>query len=213
MSDIACAKKTRGRPKQFDRDVALDRALDLFWRHGYEATSLADLVEVTGAKAPTLYAEFGNKEGLFCASVEHYLTKHTEYSHQLLLQEELPIAEIVERYARFFATLFTDADRPSGCFMICTSATLSSNSNAVGDMLREKHQQQEANLKICFDRKVQQGELLGKTDTALLAKYLCTTIQGLSTQAREGATREDLFKLVDLLMVLWPRLSQVGTRL
>ncbi len=60
-----CVKKSRGRPKVFDRDAALDKAMKLFWQHGYEATSLADLVEATGAKAPTLYAEFTNKEGLF----------------------------------------------------------------------------------------------------------------------------------------------------
>lgn len=60
-----CAKKSRGRPKVFDRDAALDKAMTLFWQHGYEATSLSDLVEATGAKAPTLYAEFTNKEGLF----------------------------------------------------------------------------------------------------------------------------------------------------
>ncbi len=59
-----CVKKSRGRPKVFDRDAALDKAMKLFWQHGYEATSLADLVEATGAKAPTLYAEFTNKEGL-----------------------------------------------------------------------------------------------------------------------------------------------------
>lgn len=62
-----CVKKSRGRPKVFDRDAALDKAMKLFWQHGYEATSLADLVEATGAKAPTLYAEFTNKEGLFRA--------------------------------------------------------------------------------------------------------------------------------------------------
>ena len=63
----SCAKKSRGRPKVFDRDAALDKAMTLFWQHGYEATSLSDLVEATGAKAPTLYAEFTNKEGLFRA--------------------------------------------------------------------------------------------------------------------------------------------------
>ena len=62
-----CVKKSRGRPKVFDRDAALDKAMKLFWQHGYEATSLADLVEATGAKAPTLYAEFTNKEGLSTA--------------------------------------------------------------------------------------------------------------------------------------------------
>lgn len=58
-----CVKKSRGRPKVFDRDAALDKAMKLFWQHGYEATSLADLVEATGAKAPTLYAEFTTKRG------------------------------------------------------------------------------------------------------------------------------------------------------
>ena len=66
-----CVKKSRGRPKVFDRDAALDKAMKLFWQHGYEATSLADLVEATGAKAPTPYAEFTNKEGLFRAVLDH----------------------------------------------------------------------------------------------------------------------------------------------
>ena len=68
-----CVKKSRGRPKVFDRDAALDKAMKLFWQHGYEATSLADLVEATGAKAPTLYAEFTNKEGLFRAVLDRYI--------------------------------------------------------------------------------------------------------------------------------------------
>ncbi|MNY76099.1 HTH-type transcriptional repressor ComR [compost metagenome] len=71
---------------------------------------------------------------------------------------------------------------------------------------------QEASLKACFDRKVEQGELLVKTDTALLAKFIICTIEGMSTQAREGASREDLLRLVDALMLVWPRLSQVGNK-
>ncbi|GHK63477.1 hypothetical protein ECZU11_00270 [Escherichia coli] len=70
-----CVKKSRGRPKVFDRDAALDKAMKLFWQHGYEATSLADLVEATGAKAPTLYAEFTNKEGLFRAVLDRYIDR------------------------------------------------------------------------------------------------------------------------------------------
>lgn len=95
INEAVCGKKSRGRPKQFDRDRALESALDLFWRHGYEATSLADLVEVTGAKAPTLYAEFGNKEGMFRAAVERYLQKYTTCTNQLL-EQDVPVAEIVE---------------------------------------------------------------------------------------------------------------------
>ncbi|MFI8415533.1 TetR/AcrR family transcriptional regulator [Serratia sp. NPDC078593] len=211
IKEEACAKKTRGRPKQFDRDRALDCALDVFWRYGYESTSLADLVEATGAKAPTLYAEFGNKEGLFRAAVERYLTKYTTCTNQLL-EQALPIAEVVEAYVRASADVFTDPQTPSGCFMVCASAALSSSSSDVAEMLRRKHQAQEASLKACFDRKVQQGELLVKTDTALLAKYIMCTIEGMSVQAREGADRDELMRLVDTLMLIWPRLSQVGNK-
>ena len=70
-----CVKKSRGRPKVFDRDAALDKAMKLFWQHRYEAPSLADLVEATGAKAPTLYAEFTNKEGLFRAVLDRYIDR------------------------------------------------------------------------------------------------------------------------------------------
>lgn len=113
INEEVCGKKSRGRPKQFDRDRALESALDLFWRHGYEATSLADLVEVTGAKAPTLYAEFGNKEGMFRAAVERYLQKYTTCTNQLL-EQDLPVAEIVEAYVRSSVEVFTDPDTPYG---------------------------------------------------------------------------------------------------
>ncbi|HGM6602863.1 TetR/AcrR family transcriptional regulator [Serratia ureilytica] len=219
INEAVCGKKSRGRPKQFDRDRALESALDLFWRHGYEATSLADLVEVTGAKAPTLYAEFGNKEGMFRAAVERYLQKYTTCTNQLL-EQDVPVAEIVEAYVRSSVQVFTDPDTPSGCFMVCASAALSSASDDVAQMLRKKHHAQEAALKACFDRKVQQGELLAKTDTALLAKtdtallakYVICTIEGMSVQAREGASRDDLLRLLEALMLVWPRLSQIGNK-
>lgn len=211
INEAVCGKKSRGRPKQFDRDRALESALDLFWRHGYEATSLADLVEVTGAKAPTLYAEFGNKEGMFRAAVERYLQKYTTCTNQLL-EQDVPVAEIVEAYVRSSVEVFTDPDTPSGCFMVCASAALSSASDDVAQMLRKKHHAQETALKACFDRKVQQGELLAKTDTALLAKYVICTIEGMSVQAREGASRDDLLRLLEALMLVWPRLSQIGNK-
>ncbi|WP_431223140.1 TetR/AcrR family transcriptional regulator [Serratia sp. L9] len=209
INEEAGAKKSRGRPKQFDRAQALDRALDLFWRHGYESTSMADLVEVTAAKAPTLYAEFGNKEGLFRASVERYLSRYAECYNQLL-QQDLPIAEIVEAYIRTSAQVFTDPGNPSGCFMVCASAALSASSDDLAEMLRRKHHMQETNLQACFDRKVREGELLTDTDTALLAKYIICIIEGMSVQAREGASREDLLRLLDATMRVWPLLSQMG---
>lgn len=204
----ALVRKSRGRPKQFDRGTALSKALNLFWRHGYEATSLADLVEATGAKAPTLYAEFGNKEGLFRAAVEHYLKNFYEKSSCLLSRTDLPVEDTVGRYLRAIVELFTDCDTPSGCFMISASSGMSSSSADIAEMLRARHLSQERTLFEYFEKKKESGDLTAVTDSALLAKYLACTIQGFSVQARDGASSAELNRLIDVVMNLWPELTK-----
>ena len=108
-----CAKKSRGRPKVFDREAALDKAMTLFWQHGYEATSLADLVEATGAKAPTLYAEFTNKEGLFRAVLDRYITRFAAKHEAQLFCEEKSLESALEDYFTAIATCFTSKDNPA----------------------------------------------------------------------------------------------------
>ncbi|WP_426785223.1 TetR/AcrR family transcriptional regulator [Rahnella variigena] len=204
----ALVRKSRGRPKQFDRGTALSKALNLFWRHGYEATSLADLVEATGAKAPTLYAEFGNKEGLFRAAVEHYLKNFYEKSSCLLSRTDLSVEDTVGRYLRAIVELFTDCDTPSGCFMISASSGMSSSSADIAEMLRARHLSQERTLFEYFEKKKESGDLTAVTDCALLAKYLACTIQGFSVQARDGASSAELNRLIDVVMNLWPELTK-----
>ncbi|MDN5680459.1 MAG: TetR/AcrR family transcriptional regulator [Ewingella sp.] len=204
----ALVRKSRGRPKQFDRGTALSKALNLFWRHGYEATSLADLVEATGAKAPTLYAEFGNKEGLFRAAVEHYLATFYEKSFCLLSRTDLSVEQAIEQYLRTTAEMFTDCDTPSGCFMVSASSGMSSSSQDIAEMLRNRHLSQERTLFEYFEKKKLSNELPQTTDSALLAKYLACTVQGMSVQARDGASTEQLNRLIDLVIHLWPELNK-----
>ena len=102
-----CVKKSRGRPKVFDRDAALDKAMKLFWQHGYEATSLADLVEATGAKAPTLYAEFTNKEGLFRAVLDRYIDRFAAKHEAQLFCEEKSVESALADYFAAIANCFT----------------------------------------------------------------------------------------------------------
>ncbi|HIF3286002.1 TPA: TetR family copper-responsive transcriptional repressor ComR, partial [Salmonella enterica] len=110
----SCAKKSRGRPKVFDREAALDKAMTLFWQHGYEATSLADLVEATGAKAPTLYAEFTNKKGLFRAVLDRYITRFASKHEAQLFCEEKSVESALEDYFTEIAACFTSTDTPAG---------------------------------------------------------------------------------------------------
>ncbi|QWA10521.1 TetR/AcrR family transcriptional regulator [Sodalis ligni] len=207
---VVSAKKGRGRPKQFDRDDALDKALELFWRHGYEATSLADLVEATGAKAPTLYGEFGNKEGLFRAAAERYMTKFAERGRALLTNPNCTVSEATEDFMRDTAALYTDKNLPSGCFLICTSAALSSQSDDVAQMLRARHHFQENMLADFLRARQAKGDISPTADIATLAKYLMCIMQGMAVQARDGATQEELDNIVSTLMAVWPELTSAG---
>src|SRR5476651_283792 len=205
----ALVRKSRGRPKQFDRGTALSKALNLFWRHGYEATSLTDLVEATGAKAPTLYAEFGNKEGLFRAAAERYIAKFADRGRALLANPQCSVAQATEDFMRDTAAMYTDKNLPSGCFIICTSAALSSSSDEVAKMLRARHHFQENMLTDFLRARQTSGELPAQTDICTLAKYLTCIQQGMSVQARDGATRAELDSIVSTLMSLWPALMSL----
>jgi AcrR family transcriptional regulator len=200
-------KKCRGRPKVFDREAALDKALTLFWTHGYEGTSLADLVAATGAKAPTLYAEFDNKEGLFRAAMDRYIEKFSHFREEALNQVQRPLDEAIERYFRATAACFTDRDSPSGCFFICTSAALSAASSEIATMLQQQHQAQETSLSQFLADRQQRGELAASVNIAALSRYLACMLQGMSVRAREGAQREDLDSIIDTLMMMWPTLT------
>ncbi|HCD9773456.1 TetR/AcrR family transcriptional regulator [Enterobacter hormaechei] len=110
-----CAKKSRGRPKVFDRDAALDKAMTLFWQHGYEATSLSDLVEATGAKAPTLYAEFTNKEGLFRAVLDRYIARFAASSKEIANTVKSRHAMQEETLSTFLAQRQQRGEIPAHC--------------------------------------------------------------------------------------------------
>ena len=131
-----CTRKGRGRPKIFDRDAMLDKAMMLFWQQGYEATSLADLVEATGAKAPTLYAEFNNKEGLFRAALDRYMARFSAKHRAALFCEEKTVEQALRDYLHALASCFAGSDTPAGCFLINTSATVSASSEPIADSIR-----------------------------------------------------------------------------
>ncbi len=200
-------KKCRGRPKTFDRDAALDKALTLFWTHGYEGTSLSDLVAATGAKAPTLYAEFENKEGLFRAVMERYIERFSAERNAALQDESKSVAEAIEGWFRATAACFTNCDTPAGCFFICTSTALSSSSSEIAHMLRQQHDAQQQTLLDFLTARQQRGDIPAQVDILSLARYLACMLQGMSVRAREGAPKADLDNIIDTLMAMWPALT------
>ncbi|EBB9541056.1 TetR family copper-responsive transcriptional repressor ComR [Salmonella enterica] len=202
----SCAKKSRGRPKVFDREAALDKAMTLFWQHGYEATSLADLVEATGAKAPTLYAEFTNKEGLFRAVLDRYITRFASKHEAQLFCEEKSVESALEDYFTEIAACFTSTDTPAGCIMINTSATLAASSRDIARTVKSRHAMQEQTLIQFLRQRQERGEIPAHCNPQALAEYINCILQGMSISAREGATFEQLMQITRTTLRIWPEL-------
>ena len=201
-----CAKKGRGRPKVFDREAALDKAMTLFWQYGYEATSLSDLVEATGAKAPTLYAEFVNKEGLFRAILDHYISRFASKNEACLFCEEQTLIEALRNYFTAVATCFTSKDTPAGCFMINTSAALAASSKEIAKTIKSRHAVQEQTLSQFLQLRQARGEIPAEKNVAELALFLGCILQGMSISAREGASFETLMQITETTLRLWPQM-------
>ncbi|MGM3312448.1 TetR/AcrR family transcriptional regulator, partial [Enterobacter hormaechei subsp. steigerwaltii] len=178
-------------------------------QHGYEATSLSDLVEATGAKAPTLYAEFTNKEGLFRAVLDRYIARFAAKHEAQLFCEEKTVEQALQDYFTAIATCYTSKDTPAGCFMINTSATLAASSKEIANTVKSRHAMQEETLSTFLAQRQQRGEIPAHCRPQELSQYLSCILQGMSISAREGATLEKLQGITQTTLRLWPELLKL----
>ncbi|TQI81055.1 TetR family transcriptional regulator [Serratia fonticola] len=197
----------RGRPKKLDRESVLEKAMSLFWRFGYEPTSMAELIKETGIKPSSLYAEFGSKEGLFCAAVDKYLATYGHARDVILEQDELPLPQVIEQLLRTCVEWFTDTAIPPGCFMVVATFGMSASDEALFHQLSQQRNAAEKKIVQCLEQRARQGELPQNVNCALLGKYIVNVIQGMSVQARNGATRAELSGLVDIFIRQWKAIS------
>jgi AcrR family transcriptional regulator len=190
-----------GRPREFDIDEALDKAMKVFWKQGYEGTSLTDLTEAMGINRPSLYAAFGNKEALFSKAIDRYLVCGN--SDNLALR--LPTArEVVSEKLRSSAEFLADTSHPAGCMTVVTALACSPESKRVHDTLADKRLADEIRLRMRLERALIEGDLPENASPVALARYVSTVIEGMSVQARDGATREDLLEIAAMAMRAWP---------
>jgi TetR/AcrR family transcriptional regulator, copper-responsive repressor len=198
----AKSPRTRGRPRGFDREQALERAMELFWRQGYESTSIADLTKAMGINPPSLYAAFGDKERLFLEAVERY--GHSGQTPESILNEAPSAREAVERLLEAAAREFTDPCHPPGCMVVSAATNCSAGAVHVQAALAARRRTAEAKMKARIERGMKQGELPPRTDCGALAKFYCTVIEGMSIQARDGASRKSLLATAAAAMRAWP---------
>jgi AcrR family transcriptional regulator len=196
----------RGRPRAFDRDAAMARAMEVFWAKGYEGASMADLTGAMEINAPSLYAAFGSKAGLFKEAVEVYRTKVG-----VQIWDALPEAATArEGFANFLketALAYTHADEPHGCLIVLGALHGEQGSESVCALLRERRLENVRQLHARLERGVREGELPAAVDCQQVAEFYATVQHGMSITARDGASPEQLLKTADAAMAAWDALT------
>ena len=193
---------TMGRPREFDIDKALDCALKVFWRKGYEGASLSDLTQAMGINRPSLYAAFGNKEQLFRKALDRYISGPAAYVGESL--KEPTARAVVERLLTSAADSLTDPSHPPGCLIIQGALSCGDEADPIRRELIARREATQAAIRKRLQRAKSQGDLSPDSSPADLALYLTTVIQGMSVQAASGATREELRRLAGTALRAWP---------
>lgn len=190
-----------GRPREFDVDAALDLALHVFWRKGYEGASMADLTEAMGITKPSLYAAFGNKEELFRKAFDRYVDGPGRYFQTGLLK---PTArEVVEHILYGSADAVTDPNNP-GCLAVQGALCCGDAAETIRQELVARRTKGEQELRVRFEYALSKGDLPAEADPGDLARYVSAIMQGMAVQAAGGAPRAQLRKLADMAMRSWP---------
>lgn len=193
---------TRGRPRTFEPDVALRQALDLFWERGYEGTSISDLADAMGIASASIYAAFGSKEDLFRRVMALYATTSGEPPRRAL--REQPTARgAIHGMLRATADEITRPDAPPGCMLILAAPIGAVENHAVREFLADRRRDQFTTIRDRLARDL----ALSSDRLDAVARYYTTVMQGLSIQARDGATRADLETVIDCSMVAWESLT------
>ncbi|MGY4921989.1 TetR/AcrR family transcriptional regulator [Streptomyces sp. 900105755] len=188
----------RGRPRGFDADAALDRAVEVFWRQGYEGASLSDLTEAMGINRTSMYAAYGNKEELFRRAVARYAEADMAYARDALTR---PTAyAVIEAFLRANADALTRADRPPGCLSVQGGLAEGGDNGHIAAFLAESRLAGERALADRLARAVTEGDLPADTDPSALARYVMVVSEGNAVHATAGAGRAALHATVDIAL-------------
>jgi AcrR family transcriptional regulator len=196
-------RRKTGRPLSFDREAALHQAMLLFWRHGYESTSLSDLTAAMGVTPPSIYAAFGDKRTLFLEAVARY-TSGPVTAESIILN----VANSRDAACGLLqgsAVWFTGSDTPPGCLLATAAISCSAAAQDVQLELTAIRDR----IGACLMRKIAEDiaaeRLPTDTDADALAGHVMAVIQGMSTLARDGASRDKLLRIAAVALAAWPR--------
>ena len=191
-----------GRPRAFDTHKALDRAVRVFWRKGYQGASLSALTKAMGINRPSLYAAFGDKKALFRKALDRYAEGPARCLREALAQPTARAA--VERMLHAAANMQADRHNPHGCLLVQGALACGETADSVRRELNARRAAGETAIRRRLERAKREGDLPGDADPAHLARYLATVMQGMAVQAVGGATRAELRRVVETALRAWP---------
>ena len=188
----------RGRPRNFDPDLVLENAMQLFWSQGYEATSLQDLLAATGLSKSSLYESFGNKQSLFEAAFTRYFETRARHMLERLEQAESPLGFVRE----CLLSVLEDAQRgtPRGCMLVNVANEFSTADPAVQPLIELATRRFRQVFECAFAQAQARGELSDRQSPAALALYMHCAMSGLRTQTKSAIARKDLLTVIELVM-------------
>ncbi|MBB2700706.1 TetR family transcriptional regulator [Rhizobium sp. J15] len=202
IDDVFHTPRKGGRPLSFDRDAALQKAMVLFWRYGYEGTSLATLTTALGVKPSSIYTAFGDKKRLFLEAVELYLASGPAVED--VVSDGKSLTEVVHELLVNAATKFTGEETPRGCLLATSVISCSQDSMDLQEMLAGIRRHLEAQLLIRISYAIDKGEIGPDVNPVALAGLIMAVAQGMSTLARDGASRSHLMSIVDITLASLP---------
>ncbi|MET8538611.1 TetR/AcrR family transcriptional regulator [Streptomyces sp. NPDC005065] len=191
-----------GRPRGFDAEAALERALLVFWEHGYEGATLTDLTTAMGITRTSMYAAYGNKEELFRKALARYTEGPASYVAKAL--EEPTARAVAQALLNGAVRATTRPDRPAGCLGVQGALAAGAPAQPAQQALIAWRQDGGEAIRARFERAVVDGDLPPDTDPAHLARYATTLAYGISVQAASGVSREDLQQIADSALLNWP---------
>ena len=197
------AQRGKGRPRGFDREEALVQALDIFWRRGYEPASIAELCQAMKINPPSLYSAFGNKANLFLEAVHFYETKYWEAPSQNM-KAEPDVYRAIDNFFREAARILLSPDSPCGCMVVLAAINVSADAEEVIRSIKELRLATKDMFANKLRRGIDDGQLAADTDVFALAGALNTMLEGLSIQARDGLSQDELERIASHAARLLP---------
>jgi AcrR family transcriptional regulator len=210
LAATANSPRRLGRPRSFDRDVALDAAMRVFWAHGFEGASLTTLTDAMDINRPSLYAAFGDKAALFREAVARYGTGPGRYVRRAL--GRTTARQFAETLLRGAVAAVTDPALPCGCLWVQGALVAGAESSGIRDEMVALRDGGIAQVRERLERARRDGDLPADADVEALTLFLVSVMNGIAVQASGGRSREALNSVVDLALTAWPRTQRIERR-